>query len=318
VYKILGSADMLGNPIGLFTNLGTGVADFFFEPAQGLVKSPKDFGKGLAKGTQSLIKNTIYGTFNTLTKITGTIGKGIATLSMDDEYLAARQSRSQKKPKHLGEGFVMGVQGLGRGLFEGVTGIVMKPVEGAMKDGFEGFAKGVAKGVVGVAVKPVAGIMDFTSRTTEGIRNTTNLVQDKPRVRPPRSFGPNRALKEYLFEESEGNLIMAQIHRGYFASDTYVFHKRITPKHTAVLTDKRLFRCKKGDRLSYDWNVAYEVMQTVNLTKEGLIINVEPAQQLKLLEAPTKHITLHIKDESVKILFYTKLAACVKAYKAAK
>ena len=27
-------------------NLGTGVADFFYEPAKGWVKSPKDFGEG--------------------------------------------------------------------------------------------------------------------------------------------------------------------------------------------------------------------------------------------------------------------------------
>lgn len=41
--------DMLGNPVGLVNNLGTGVVDFFYEPAQGLVKSPKDFSVGLAK-----------------------------------------------------------------------------------------------------------------------------------------------------------------------------------------------------------------------------------------------------------------------------
>lgn len=40
---------MLGNPVGLVNNLGTGVVDFFYEPAQGLVKSPKDFSVGLAK-----------------------------------------------------------------------------------------------------------------------------------------------------------------------------------------------------------------------------------------------------------------------------
>ncbi len=68
MYKVLGSADFLGNPVGLFSNLGnfswkiqnffhskfffspgTGVLDFFYEPAQGLISSPEDFGKGLAK-----------------------------------------------------------------------------------------------------------------------------------------------------------------------------------------------------------------------------------------------------------------------------
>ena len=32
VYKILGSVDLLGNPVGLFNSFGTGFKDFFFEP----------------------------------------------------------------------------------------------------------------------------------------------------------------------------------------------------------------------------------------------------------------------------------------------
>ncbi len=41
LYKIIGSAEFIGSPIGLVTNLGTGVFDFFYEPAQGIVKSPQ-------------------------------------------------------------------------------------------------------------------------------------------------------------------------------------------------------------------------------------------------------------------------------------
>ena len=49
------------------------------------------------------------------------------------------------------------MQGLGKGIFDGVTGIVRKPVEGAMKDGVGGFAKGIAQGFVGIAVKVYRG-----------------------------------------------------------------------------------------------------------------------------------------------------------------
>ncbi len=38
VYTILGSFEFLGSPLSLVNNLGTGVYDFFYEPAQGLVK----------------------------------------------------------------------------------------------------------------------------------------------------------------------------------------------------------------------------------------------------------------------------------------
>jgi len=38
VYAILGSFEFLGSPLSLVNNLGTGFYDFFYEPAQGLVK----------------------------------------------------------------------------------------------------------------------------------------------------------------------------------------------------------------------------------------------------------------------------------------
>lgn len=50
--------------------LGTGVKDFFFEPAEGLMKSPTAFGKGVAKGTMSLVGNTTSGVLGFTTKIT--------------------------------------------------------------------------------------------------------------------------------------------------------------------------------------------------------------------------------------------------------
>lgn len=75
-YKIVGSADFLGSPVNLVNNLGTGVYDFFHEPAKAIVRSPAEFGLGLAKGTGSLLKNTTYAIFNTASKITSTVAKG--------------------------------------------------------------------------------------------------------------------------------------------------------------------------------------------------------------------------------------------------
>ncbi|POM61404.1 Vacuolar protein sorting-associated protein [Phytophthora palmivora] len=43
IYSLIGAADILGNPVGLVTNLGVGVKDFFYEPAAGLVTSPQEF-----------------------------------------------------------------------------------------------------------------------------------------------------------------------------------------------------------------------------------------------------------------------------------
>lgn len=50
--------------------LGTGVKDFFYEPAEGLMKSPTAFGKGVVKGSMSLVGNTTSGVLGFTTKIT--------------------------------------------------------------------------------------------------------------------------------------------------------------------------------------------------------------------------------------------------------
>ena len=80
----------MGNPIGLFNNLGTGVFDFFYEPAQGIIKGPVSAGKGLVKGTTSLVTNTIQGTFGTVSKITNTLAIGLTTLTQDRTYNLTR------------------------------------------------------------------------------------------------------------------------------------------------------------------------------------------------------------------------------------
>jgi vacuolar protein sorting-associated protein 13A/C len=49
LYRILGSADFFGNPVGLFTNVSSGVADIFYEPFNGVVMHNRDLGIGIAK-----------------------------------------------------------------------------------------------------------------------------------------------------------------------------------------------------------------------------------------------------------------------------
>lgn len=50
LYRILGSADFIGNPVGLFTNVSSGVADIFYEPFNGVVMhGNKELGIGIAK-----------------------------------------------------------------------------------------------------------------------------------------------------------------------------------------------------------------------------------------------------------------------------
>lgn len=96
VHMLLGSADLLGNPVGLFTGISTGVTDFFYEPINGLARGPEDFAKGLGVGTASLLKGVGFGVLNTATKFTGAVGSGLAQVTMDDSYQAERQGTKLK------------------------------------------------------------------------------------------------------------------------------------------------------------------------------------------------------------------------------
>jgi vacuolar protein sorting-associated protein 13A/C len=51
IHKVLGSADVIGNPVGLFNTLSSGVAELFYEPYQGVIMNPRpqQLGIGIAR-----------------------------------------------------------------------------------------------------------------------------------------------------------------------------------------------------------------------------------------------------------------------------
>ena len=221
VYKILGAADFLGNPISLLGSVSSGVHDFFHEPHKGLVLGPKDYGIGIVKGTQSLMRGSVYGIFNTAAKITGSIGKGVANLSTDLDYVQEREKNHREKPRHLGEGIAYGVRDLGLGFFHGLTGVLVEPVKGLQREGMVGLGKGVVGGVVGILTKPAVGCIDLLSKTAEGIKNTTTFFEEArlSRVRPPRYFGPDRVLRSYNYRRAEGQEVLYTLEDGKYRSE---------------------------------------------------------------------------------------------------
>lgn len=166
VHIILGSADFLGNPVGLFNNVSSGVADIFYEPYQGLVMTdrPQELGIGIAKGASSFVKKSVFGFSDSMAKFTGSMSKGLAAATLDKEYQDQRRmSKSRNRPKHALYGVTSGGNAFASSLASGIGGLARHPLQGAEKDGFEGFMKGVGKGVLGLATKPAIGAFDLAS-----------------------------------------------------------------------------------------------------------------------------------------------------------
>lgn len=122
----------------------------FYEPIMGFeITKPEEFGLGVAKGAGSLVKKTVFGLSDTFSKFTGSIGKGLAVMTMDSKYQETRRQASRNRPKHVGQGMAKGAKGLVQGFTSGITGIVSQPLQGAQEAGIEGFFMGFGRGLLG-------------------------------------------------------------------------------------------------------------------------------------------------------------------------
>jgi len=303
-YTLLGSFDFLGSPVSLVSNIGTGVHDFFYEPAQAIVTSPAEFGKGVAKGTTSLVKNSVVGIFNSTSKFAGSVSRGAAALSFDTEYIKERERASREKPKGAVQGVASGMKGFGKGLFQGATGIIAQPLKGGQKEGVVGFAKGIGKGVAGAAAKPIAGTFDLVSQTSEGIRNAT-LAKGKEgigRARPPRYFGKNGRLKRYDRVKAEGTTLVNTIENGKHKKEKYVYHMLVKapPKpnilletknknetSVLVLTDTMIALVDKSEVNEPLWVVSIGNVKHLDVKGTNLVFHLKNTSKSGLLENVT-------------------------------
>ncbi|KAF4667986.1 hypothetical protein FOL47_003213 [Perkinsus chesapeaki] len=207
---IMGSADAIGNPIGLFNHVSQGISDLFYEPYSAImnVQSAGDVlsvAGGTAKGARSFVRNTAFGVFNSLGKIAGTAAQTMSVLTQDDEFQQDRQRFAQRnRPVHVGDGVAVGAASLGRGILSGISGLVLKPVEAVEQEGINGLGKGILRGVGGLVTKPMVGFLDFTRSTAEGVTATTGAATAKStattakRMRLPRMlYGDDMVVRSY-------------------------------------------------------------------------------------------------------------------------
>ena len=195
-YKIFGSIDLIGNPLGLVEKLGTGVFEFFAEPAKGLIGGPKAFAKGLGKGINSLLTGVIGGSFESISKISGTLYHAVKTATGDEI--------SQYNPENesIGRNLLEGLKEGGLDIYHGLTGIISKPIIGGKTGGAKGFFKGVLSGASGLITTPVKLVLKVGHVISTSIASTAYLIsngkiQTYGRVRFPRHQSPSKLIQSY-------------------------------------------------------------------------------------------------------------------------
>ena len=277
--KIDANIEILGTPLNLVKSLGTGVKDFFVKPAEGIIHGPLDGAKGVYEGTKSLVKNTVGGALNTVSKITGGISKEILLITQDENYINEIEKKNMMdKPKNVIEGIGYGISSMMSGLYYGVTDVVRKPLEGAKKEKLKGFGKGVIKGLGGLVVKPVSGVVDLISKTTVGIKNTVNFDDEEIfQLRYPRPFyGKFKNIRTYnwidakniYFVNTKIPSFQKKLFNEYIGSVIYHNEKG---EENLLLFGVNYFYLIEVRRFELILKLGYEYVYSVSIVKENYI-----------------------------------------------
>lgn len=279
IHKILGSADFLGNPVGLFNNISSGVTDIFYEPYQGLILSdkPEEFGLGIAKGAASFAKKTVFGFSDSFSKFTGSLSKGLAAASLDKQFQDRRRiTRARNRPKHALYGVTAGANSLFTSVASGVGGLARKPMEGAEQEGALGFFKGVGKGMIGLATKPAVGVLDMASNVSEGIRNTTTVFDgsELDRSRYPRFIPSDGIVRPYNQREALGQYWLKQVDDGKYFDEQYIGHLELPKEDMVVMVTFARILLIRSRRLTSEWDVPLKDIQTIAKERTGVSLTL--------------------------------------------
>lgn len=310
IHVVLGSADFLGNPVGLFNNVSSGVAAIFYEPYQGFVMTdrPQDLGYGIAKGFGSFAKNTVFGFSDSISKLTGSMSKGLAAATLDKEFQDQRRmSKTRNRPKHALYGITAGGRAFGNSIVSGIEGIARHPLHGAEKEGLQGFFKGVGKGFLGLATKPAIGAFDLASNLAEGVRNTTTVFDQEglDRVRLTRFVGMDGIVRPYSQREALGQLWLKTADDGKYFNEDYIAHLELPGRDMLIMLTYDRIMLVRSKKLETSWDIRLTDIQTISKERTGMSI---------MLKGGANGPFIPVQDESARNWLYRQIAIAVNAF----
>ncbi|KAI9912176.1 hypothetical protein PsorP6_009273 [Peronosclerospora sorghi] len=249
-YVILGSVDVLGNPMIAWKNLSSGFQDFISEPAHGLSqKSPQAFALGVGRGSLSLLRASVYTFLDFYTRILTAFSLGLseACLKLDDYT-------GYPATPHIFQGLV-----------QGLSGVVVAPIHSFEVNGIRGVFPGLMAGAFGLVLKPLLGFALATAKTTAMLRDAVdpNTKALLVRLRPPRHINlRTKRLKVYSYVESFGEEIVGKIRGGLYRADGYLGHVDLKATHQCFLVTRKRILCLnvKGTAQTAKYEVQWELL----------------------------------------------------------
>lgn len=299
IHKILGSADFLGNPVGLFNNLSSGVLDIFYEPYHGFIINdrPQELGIGIAKGGLSFLKKSVFGFSDSVAKVTGSIAKGLTVATMDTKFQERRRmNQHRNRSQHALYGVASGANSFFESVSSGFAGIAQAPLEGAATGGAGGFFKGLGKGLIGLPTKTAIGVFDLASNVSEGIRNTTTVLDADglDKVRLPRCISYDGVIRPYSQREAQGQYWLKSIDGGIYFDETYLAHLVLSGEEKTVLVTFQKIILFSINNLKVEWVIAFDDISTVSLESTGITVLLKKSKDGPFIPIPEKRSRLFL------------------------
>lgn len=217
LFKIVGAANVLGDPMALLHHVGLGVWEFFSGPAVGLIESARTFGPrefifGFISGTKGLLQNVLFAASNATTKASSAAHKAILLWGFGrDDSRNELPMNTVMQHWVLGEEHPPDEEGLIGALLRGVVGLATDPIKGAEERGLVGFVDGIFHGLLGSILIPLSAWLQMCASTARSIRKAVAGTANLSWTRPPRWIDLSNALEPYNRIESMGRWLFVQL-----------------------------------------------------------------------------------------------------------
>ncbi|KAK3275252.1 hypothetical protein CYMTET_16610 [Cymbomonas tetramitiformis] len=231
-----------------------------------------------------MLQGVARGLLDNASRALGQTASFVTRIGGDGAESSGGPSNSESLPGAL----LDGGESLARGVFNGVTGVFTKPIEGAQKHGVGGFVMGIGKGVVGVATNTVGGALTLASKSVEGVSTTIKTVSSTiagdmkaSRERLPRSFSRDGVLRPYSEYSALGQHILrtAQVDRllrgttSSFADERYEAHYMLPEEALILFTNARIIYAKLAssgadlvrEPCTIQWHVQWSNLRSVEV-----------------------------------------------------
>ena len=300
-YRILGSLDIIGNPVNLVKNITEGV---FGEKKPGSEKKKirgLSLGKNIIKSFGGLMGGVVGGTFNSLQRISTTILVSIQTIIDRDRNDIILEEENE--PNNVLDGVYQGFIGMGKEIGKGVANLFTVPCKRGKKGGGKGFFVGLCKGLFGLILSPIAGIFKFVGSVSGGIKNSCFTLVGRKKLKTERFRFPRIIVEgedmfhSYHENKAEAKEMLNILQKEYtdnilYAEDFICANNGFKKKFsTAILTEKALYVIYNSDKLIFEANLYLIEEISIHFFQNNFIVF------LKMKNNTTKGFKVH-KDYS--------------------